>query len=132
MGSVLYTEGTKIGGSVQRVMLGGGTTGAVLLKSNLCTTDADSYNRTGTAIDTGVVAGMLITGPNIRPSTYVTSTSSNTVVMSRLPMADASSQTMRFSLTYEPGTDDGFEFIADIKIHYILFSFPLIKRIILV
>ena len=112
MGNVLYSEGTKIGGNVQRVMLGGGTTGAVLVKSSLCTTDADSYNLTGTGIHTGVVAGMLITGPNIRPSTYVTSTSTDTVVMSRLPIADASSQTMRFSLTYEPGTDDGFELVA--------------------
>lgn len=110
MGITNYTEGTKIGGSVQRVMLGAGTNGALHTSSSTTALNSTALTVASTS---GISAGMLITGPNILPNTYVvTTTGLTSVTMSRQASAAASSQTIRFSNTYEPGVNDGFELLA--------------------
>ena len=115
MGDVVYNEGTKIGGNYQKVMVGGGTNGAIKTVAS-CTTSITSYSITAVSDITGLAAGMLVSGAAFMPNTYITSASGTTVVISRVPKtAGSTNQSVTFSKVYTAGHDDGFDCISDYR-----------------
>ena len=113
MAQPIYTEGTKIGGNLQHVHLGGGTDGVALSVSG-CTTATNSTTIT-LGSTAGISVGMLVTSAFLHIETYVVSYNSGgpTIVVSRLPKtASSAGATLVFHNQYDAGRDDGFGLLA--------------------
>ena len=114
MPNPVYSEGTKIGGNLQHVHLGGGTNG-VALSIDDCTTATNDYTITLDSANAAIVPGMLVTSAVLHAHTYVVSYTSGgpTIEVSRFPKtASSAGATLVFSKQYNPGRDDGFGLLA--------------------
>jgi len=114
MGDPIYSEGTKIGGNLQHVHLGGGTDG-VALSIGSCTTATGDQTVTLGAANAGIAVGMLVTSAHLHAETYVVSYNSGgpSIEVSRFPKtASTAGATLVFSKQYDPGRDDGFGLLA--------------------
>jgi len=110
----VYTEGTKIGGNLQHVHVGGGTNGVTLSISD-CTTSVTDQTITLDSANAAIAVGMLVTSAHLHPETYVVTYDSAvpSIEVSRFPKtASTAGAVLVFSTQYGPGRDDGFGLLA--------------------
>lgn len=114
MAAPAYSDGTKIGGNLQHLHLGGGSDGVALSIAD-CTTSISDFTVTLDSANAAIAVGMLVTSAHLHPETYVVSYSSGvpSIEVSRFPKtASSGGATLVFSTQYGPGRDDGFGFLA--------------------